>query len=167
MSLITRCISAGRTIVLGATDGTETLAKASEVFPGWVDPDFLNWGLDVPDSATPETPVVVEEMAEDGTFRQVFEGFGLPLDQLCMTQSQIKKFCAKHRAELRTGGFGTFFLLKKKVCEGNEEVGISPQFFVAGVHIDDLGRLWVGVSGFDNGNVWNARNRYRIVVPKQ
>lgn len=38
-------------------------------------------------------------------------------------------------------------------------------FFVANVNFDDHARLNVNVNRFENGNVWNAENRHRVVVP--
>jgi len=151
----TKLISGGKQIAIGATDGTETLANAGDVFKGWVDPDFKNWDLDVPSDPTKETKVQVHEMVQDGTFAQIFNGFGTDLNDLCFSQAQIKKFCKEHADWLRTEGYGTFFLFKK-----------GEQFFVAYVYVSSDG-LDVHVRRLDYGAyVWDAEYALRVVVPQ-
>lgn len=144
----------GRRIKIDATDGTETLAKAGDVFTGYLDRDFVNWGLDISSEATPETEVAVYEQVVDGTFAEVFGSLG-ELDRLCLTQSQIKKFVAMFYDKLRTEGYATFFVFKK-----------DGEFFVAFVHFYDDGRLNVGVHEFSLGHVWLAKCRDRFVAPQ-
>ncbi len=56
-----KLLSGGESLVLDAVDGTETLAKAKDVF-SWIDPDFKNWGTDEKGPATKETSVAVYEV---------------------------------------------------------------------------------------------------------
>jgi hypothetical protein len=149
----------GEQIVIGKTDGKQTLANAKDVFTGWVDPDFVNYGCDVEGKPAPETPVEVFEMVEDGDFARIFGGFNVSLDELCLSQHQIKSFAKDHRDKLRTDGYGTFFLFK--VAKGNDS-----EFFVAYVDFDDGGRLEVSVHRFSDDHVWYAGFRRRIVVPQ-
>ena len=44
---ILNLISGNESLILGAVDGTETLADAKDVF-AFIDPDFKNWGADEP-----------------------------------------------------------------------------------------------------------------------
>lgn len=143
------------TIHIGATDGTETLAKAGDVFTGYVDPDFRNWGLDVPDEETAEMPVTIHELVQDGAFADIYKSVGELLDDLCLTQAQIKKFCVDHRSKLRDGGYATFFLFK-----------VDGKFFVANVHVYGVGRLTVYVFKFSYVCVWRAEFRHRFVFPQ-
>lgn len=145
----------GKQIVIRETDGKEILAEASKLFPGWLDPDFKNYGTNVPGLATKETPVEVYEMVEDGDFKRIFGGFNVSLDQLCLTQHQIKAFVQDHRDKLRTDGYATFFLFK-----------VGSEFFVARVDVDDDGRLGACVDRVSIGHVWCAVHRRRLVVPQ-
>ncbi|HSX24688.1 MAG TPA: hypothetical protein VLG69_01855 [Candidatus Andersenbacteria bacterium] len=142
-------------LTLAATDGTETIPNAASVFTGYIDPDFRNWGADEASGPTAETPVVVHEMVKDTTFAQMFGSLGVPTEQLCMTQSQIIRFCQDHRQHLRTGGYATFFLFKSR-----------GKFFVAVVYFRGDGRLEVGVCQFEYDLVWYADRRRRVVVPQ-
>jgi hypothetical protein len=141
-------------LVLDPTDGKEILANAKDTFSG-IDSDFKNWGLDKKGSATDTQAVDVYEIATDATFRQIFDSFLNSLDQVCLTQAQIKQFVKKHRQELRTDGGGTFFLFK----EGNH-------FFVARVYVSSDGAPWVGVRRLEDVRVWCAGRRPRLVVPQ-
>mgnify|MGYP001612769123 FL=1 len=148
-----RLISGGKSVKLDATDGKETLTKAKDVFV-YVDPDFKNWGCDVKSEATPETEVAVYEMVKDGTFQQLFGGFGENLDRLCLSQAQIKAFARDQKNWLRSDGYATFFLFK-----------VGSDFFVAYVDVYAVG-LNVYVCRLSNDYVWHAESRHRIVVPQ-
>lgn len=145
----------GERIVIPATSGMENLAHAKDVFTGWIDSDFVNYGCDVTGKPTDETPVEVFEMVENGDFARIFGGFNVNLDQLCLSQHQIKAFAKNHRDKLRTEGRATFFLFK----DGDE-------FFVADVHFGVGRRLRVHVHRFSLDYVWDAEYRLRIVVPQ-
>lgn len=140
--------------MLPETDGKEILGKASDVFV-YIDSDFRNYDCNVTGQPTKETEVAVYEMVKDGSFADIFGGFGADLDRLCLTQTQIKKFVQDHRDALRTEGYATFFLFK----EHNE-------FFVARVRLDSGGALMVDVYRFSYDGVWLAGRRHRIVVPQ-
>lgn len=152
--LILNLISGKESIIIDAVDGSETLAQAKDVFTGYVDPDFKNYGTDRIGQATEKIPVNVYEMAKDATFAQAFSSLGNNLDRLCLSQHQIKQFCRQHRQWLRTDGYTTFFLFK----ENNE-------FFVASVRVESRG-LGAGVRRFGRGSVWGADARHRLVAPQ-
>ncbi|MFA6315138.1 MAG: hypothetical protein WC648_02105 [Candidatus Paceibacterota bacterium] len=145
----------GEEIAIAKTSGKENLAHAKDVFTGWVDPDFVNYGCDVEGEPTAPTPVEVFEMVENGDFARIFGGFNVSLDQLRLSQHQIKAFARDHRDKLRTEGYGTFFLFK-----------VGEEFFVAYVHFYGGGRLRVYVHRFSDVNVWGAERRHRVVLPK-
>jgi len=149
-----RLLSASEEIIISETDGTKTLANATDVFTGYISPDFTNSGLDVPSEARPKTPVRVYELVKNGRFNQFFSSSG-GLDKLCLTQDQIIQFCLEHKNWLRTGGFATFFLFK-----------VEGQFWVVHVRFDAGGRLMAIVNGFSSVNVWRAGYGHRIVVPQ-
>lgn len=157
-----RLISGGEKIVIAATDGKETLAEATDVFPAYIDSDFKGWGLNVPSRATNETEATVYEMKDNGTFAQIFGGFGENLDRLCFTQSQIKKFCRDHARWLRTDGWATFFLFTP---DGGPIKKDKSNLFVARVYVDADGRE-ASVRRFSYDFVWRADGCPRVVLPQ-
>lgn len=149
----TKLISGAEVLELDETDGTETIAKANETFPGGLDGDFRNYGTDVPSSPTKKTKVSVCEMIKDGTFAQIFGGMSNNLDNLCLTQPQIIQFVKKYRKWLRTDGYATLFLFK-----------VGEIFFVASVVLHSDGQLYADVYHFSGDYVWFADYRHRFVV---
>lgn len=141
-----------KNIVIPATSGKRTIAKASDVFKGWIDSDFKNWKLDSKDIATKEANLAVLEIEKNVTFKDIF---GEDFKSKALTQEQIIRFCENHSDKLRDGGYGTFFLFK-----------VGEEFFIArvGFGSDDL--LRVGAHRFSYGYVWGAECRLRIVVPQ-
>ncbi len=138
-------------LIIPACDGTETLANAEDVFRGYVDPNFKNWGTNKPSKATGVVTVDVYEMTKDATFAGIFGSLGADVDKLCLTQHQIKIFCKKHDDWLRADGYGTFCLFKGE-----------DQYFVAGVDTYSDGWFVYGYR-FECDFVWSA---HRVVVPQ-
>jgi hypothetical protein len=143
---------ADKTFELGEADGKETIAKASDVFAVGIY-GAVKRGVC---KATPKTLLAVYEMIKDGTFQQIFGGFGENLKRLCWTESQIVALCRDHHDLLRKNGYGTFFLFE----------GENGGFFVARVYVYDGGRLLVFVGPLELGRVWDAYYRRRVVVPQ-
>lgn len=139
---------------LPACNNTRSLAQATDVFPGWIEPNFKNWGLDVVGIATPEMLVQVHEQVKDGTFRQLFKSLSSNLDKLVMTQHQIIMFCQTYPHWLRQDGFATLFLFKE-----------NGEFFVAKVRMYSDG-LRVCLGRFKHDDVWPAGRSHRLVVPQ-
>ncbi len=149
-----KLISGAEVLTLESTDGKEIISKAKDDFPGWIDGDFKGYGCDVKSEPTAEVKVQVHEMIKDGDFRMIFGGLSNNLDTLCLTQPQIIQFVKKYRTWLRDGGYATFFLFK-----------VGDEFFVAHVRVFSDG-LKVFVYRFSYDYVWNADDRYRVVVPQ-
>ena len=137
-------------VCLAATDGQATIAGASDVFAVYIDPRFDK--IKNAQAATLSVDVQVRDIKSDGTIQEIFCAVSENLDQLCLTQSQIKEFCKNHAARLRSNGLATFFLSKEK-----------GRYFVTEVY------------GFDNAlharylplfdpYVWNGEYRHKIVV---
>ncbi len=143
-----------RTVTLAPTRGETTLAEATDVFTGYLDGDFRNWGTNVPGKDTPETAVDVHEMTRNGTFKQLFESHGDPC-KLVLHQGQIVEFCRNHRYSLRQEGCGTFFLFE-----------VNGELFVARVCVY-VGKLRASVECFAYDGVWGAGDRRRLVVQQQ
>ncbi len=143
------------TLKLDSCDGSKTISKSSGVF-SWIDDDnFRIYGADEKGINTKETAIEVYEMAKDATFAQMFGSLSNDLDKLCLTQSQILNFIAKHRPHLRKDGHETFFLFKS-----------NNQFFVANVRFTVGDLLNVYVFRFEVDFVWEAGLRLRVVVPQ-
>jgi len=152
--LILKLLSSDTPIIISACDGTHTLAKAKNVFKSYISSDFKDWGLNKPGKRTEETAVEVHEMVKDATFAQMFGSLGADLDKLCLTQHQIEIFCEDHSGWLRIDGYTTFFLFKE-----------DERFFVAGVGVGS-GGLGVDVDRLEDGRVWRADRRRRLVSPQ-
>ena len=149
-----RLIPGGQNLIIDPTDGSETLAVATDVF-AYIDSDFRHWQADEPALPTHEACVQSYEEVEDATCAQMFESLSSDVNQLCLTQSQIKNFVRKHRQWLRTDGYATFFLFKS-----------YDQLFVASVRIDIGGRLGIGVNRFNHPRVRLAQELNRVVIPQ-
>ncbi len=142
-------------ITIPKTSGKENLVHAKDVFTGWIDPNFEAYGCDVESKPTHEAIVEVFELIEECDFGQIFGGFNMSLDKLCLTQHQIKLFVKSHRNKLRVGGFGTFFMFKA-----------GEEYFVAHVNFSSDGRLKVRAYRYSNNHMWHAENRHRLIVPQ-
>ncbi|MCX6714070.1 MAG: hypothetical protein NTV48_03145, partial [Candidatus Vogelbacteria bacterium] len=141
---------------LAATTGKQVLAMMVKLFRGFLDPNFTNWGTNVPGKATAEALFEVWEMfKENGTLAQIFGGFGIDLDKLCWSQDQIITFVETHADLLHPEGWATFFLFR-----------VGDEFFVAYVLRYGDGRLRANVDPLSNGYVWDAEHRFRFVVPQ-
>lgn len=149
-----KLISGGEHLVIDPVDGSEILAEAKDVFT-YIDPDFQNWKVDEPGSATEEISACVYERVNDATFAQMFGSLSADVTRLCFSQAQIKSFVRKYRQLLQRNGYATFFLFRS-----------HNQFFVAGVHIGSGSRLGAYVYRFGCSDFKGARGRHRMVVPQ-
>jgi hypothetical protein len=149
-----RLISGAETLTLDPTDGTEHISGRNDVFTGWIDPDFGNYGCNVIGQPSKVANVQVCEMIKSGDFRKIYGGLGDNLDAMCLTQGQIVLFVTKYPQWLRADGYGTFFLFK-----------VRNEFFVADVDVYS-DSLDAGVSRFSHGSVWDADDRPRFVIPQ-
>jgi len=152
-----KLISTGKKVMIGATNGTEILATANDVFK-YIDPDFKNWGCDEAEETTPETPVEVYELTENASYRKVYGRFGQNLDRLRLTTPQIKKFFETEADNwLREDGWAIYHFLFKV---GNNK------FFVAYAYRYEDGFRRVHVRPFSGEYVWGAGTRTRFVFPQ-
>jgi hypothetical protein len=139
-------VSLIETLMLDATDGTEVLKD--------INFDFQEREPNEPYIATKEQAVDHYEILKEGTFAQIFGSFGVDLDRLCLTQSQINNFCEKHSycLSLHVNRPGTYFLFRFK-----------DTFFVAFIKTRSY-ELEIYVDPFDSPLVWNSKY-FRLVVP--
>jgi hypothetical protein len=155
-SKVLKLISEGKRVVIAATNGTETLASATDIFT-YISPDFKNWGCDKDEEATPEVAVEVYEQITDATYPNIFGSIDQNLDSLILTTSQIRSFIMNNAKDYYLEGEEwTCFRFLFKV--GNE-------FFVADVRVLADGNRDVRVTRFLDGSVRHAQYRHRIVVP--
>ncbi len=130
-----KLISGAKKIILKPTTGDRIIGTAKTTFRSYIDPDFKGWGLNVKSTPTKETAVQVYEQIKDGTFAQIYGGFGENLDRLCLTQDQIIDFC-ENNSDWLSDNFWPRFLFK-----------VGEEFFVARVRVSP-GGLRVGVRRF-------------------
>lgn len=90
------------TITLGPTDGTLTVARVAEnLFPGGIDPRWIEWGLNVPAQPTGPMAVDVYEHIKEEFLPPILESVGYPKVNPGLTQHQIVDFCKAHQNKLR------------------------------------------------------------------
>jgi hypothetical protein len=151
-----RLISGAEILNLDSTDGTEVIAEARVTFSGYLDYNFIEWKTDVRCEPTKATRVQVYEVAKEGTFKQIYEGFGTDLDALCLSQAQIIQFAKRHSKWFHPKKYGTSFLFK-----------VRNEYLVASLYADPSNSLRAGVLSFSHAHVWDAVTRHRFVVPQQ
>ena len=151
-----KLISVGRNIVISATNGTETLADASDVF-SYISPDFKNWGCDKAEQATPEVSVEVYEQIEDAEHPTIFGSIDQNLDRLVLTTPQIRSFIVNNAKDYLLEAEWTCFRFLFKTGD---------EFFVADVRVLSDGNRDIRVTRFLDGSVRHAKYRHRIVVPQ-
>jgi hypothetical protein len=154
--MITKLISAGKRVVIGATKGTETLASANDIF-SFISSDFKNWGCNETEQETPEVAVEVYEQIEDATYPKIFGSLDQNLDHLILTTPQIKNFVVNHAKDYLLEEEWTCFRFLFKV--GTES-------FIADVRVLSGGDREVRVTRFLDGSIRHAEYRHRIVVPQ-
>ncbi len=154
--MVIKLISLGKHVVIDATNGTETLASANDVF-NYIDPAFKNLGGEQSEKETPEMTVDVYEQIKDATYPEIFGSVDQNLNHLVLTTSQIKSFIVNRAKDYLLEAEWTCFRFLFKV--GNE-------FFIADVRVLSDGNRDVRVTRFLDGSVRHAEYRHRVVVPQ-
>lgn len=100
-------------LLIPATDGTETIPAAKDVFTGEIDSDFLYELPDGVSNPTPETPIDLYRLVKPGaTFEEIFGSFGLSSERMSFTHSQIIGFVKLCYDQSRTSLRSTLLLCK-------------------------------------------------------
>jgi hypothetical protein len=121
-------------------------AELAELFPGGVDLDVKDWGLNEPGEPTAEISPKAYELQEDFSFADDWSGE-------FFVWSQVVRIRKKY-PELFAEDFSVLFPVKKE-----------KERFVACVRVYS-GGLYVHVYRFGSENLWPVRYRYRVVVPQ-
>jgi len=152
-----KLISADKQVKISATQGTETLASADDIFSS-IDPNFKNWGCDEAEQPTEETDVEVYEQIEDADYRTIFGSLDQNLDRLCLTTPQIKSFVMNNAKDymLEVEGWTYFRSLFKA----------GDEFFIADVRVNADDKRDVRIRHFSYDGICHAEHRHRIVVPQ-
>ena len=147
---------ADRRLTIGACDGSETLAKASDVFVK-IDPAFKRRNIARSGPATRETPIFVFTWARNASMVRAFDSLTFDSRQLCFTQAQIKAFARKYlRLFFQKNGQNIHFLFSS-----------NDHFFVATVTFSVVeGGLGVYMCPFEQSGIKDAKYRPRLVVPQ-
>lgn len=151
-----KLISAGTNVVIDATNGTETLASASDVF-SYISPDFKNWECDKAEQATPEVFVKIYEQTKDAEYPAIFGSIDQNLHLLVLTTPQIKSFIVNNAKDYLLEAEWTCFRFLFKTDD---------EFFVADVRVLSDGDRDIRVTRFLDGSVRHAQYHHRIVVPQ-
>lgn len=116
-------------------------------------PDFESW-----EAVEGQSELVVCEIVQDGSFKELFGSLSSDPSKLCLAPSQFWGF-AKNYHNLWSGGYGVFFLFKIS----------SNQFFVADVYAmtPDRSKFCVHVFSFGDTCIFTSDYPRRIVVPYQ
>ena len=154
--MIIKLISVDKRVIIGATQGTETLASANDVF-SYIDPVFKNLGGDQVEKETPEVAVEVYEQIKDATYPEIFGGVDQNFDHLVLTTSQIKNFVVNHAKD---------YLLEAEWTCFRSLFKVDAELFIADVRVLASGNRDVRVTRFFDGSVRHAEYRHRIVVPQ-
>jgi len=158
-------ISGGSTLTLKALRGKRLIYKAKNTFKSFPVADFVNWGINKPDIATPETTINVHEMVANGTFLDIFRSLPGTWNQKWLSQDQVIEFCESLPDWLRQSGNATFFLIKKDENKPIDENNPEDNLVVVLVHVCSDG-LVVSVSRLERAYVWDGGGRRRVVSPQ-
>ncbi len=82
-------------IKIRALDGTRLISACSKVFSSFIHKDF--YYLNLPDEATPETPVKIFKNIADGTFLKILNSLPGYWDEKWFNQDQIIAFCEDNK----------------------------------------------------------------------
>ena len=150
-------ISEGKRTRIAATEGTETLAAANDVF-SYIDSNFKDWGCDQIEQPTKEVEVEVYEQVEDAVYQKIFGSLDQNLDRLRLTTPQIRSFIVNNARDYLLGGEGwTYFRFLFKA---------GSEFYIADARVPSAGERSVRVRRFSYDGVCHAEHRHRIVVPQ-
>jgi hypothetical protein len=156
-----KLISSGTDIIIGPSEGKRKLIEMGELFSSicyrgnLASLYYTENSKVVVCKPRPKTRLQVLELVRGGSSRQIFSGFGLEFDQLCLTEDQIILFCENHRKWLHDGVIGTLALFK-----------LGDDYFVTQIGGGSDGvKLDLGIRTLDDSITWDPDFDCRVVVP--
>ena len=159
---ILRLISGDHVLKLKASDGSRLICQSKDTFKYYIDPDFVNWGMNKPGIASAEISVQVHEMIENGTFMDIFQALPGNWEEKWLPQDKVVDFCDTFPNWLRQAGFATFFLVKKDENRPIDEKKPGDNLVVVIVRVHD-GGLHVHVDRLGLANVWSGADHSHVV----
>lgn len=150
---IVRCISADRRIAILPTHGKRTIASSSGIF-AQIDQEFhLHQS---PARLTGVTEVEIFELVGSANYCEIFESFGRPIDELCLTQDQIVSYAETYPTLFPADDvISTFFLFKSGSC-----------CYIPRIRRSGSSRMIARCSTLAYEPAWPASQRHRIVIPR-
>ncbi|PKM91815.1 hypothetical protein CVU82_01245 [Candidatus Falkowbacteria bacterium HGW-Falkowbacteria-1] len=139
---------------IDALDGSIAIIDSEDIFRAYIDPKFKELGLDKPGLSTPKITVEVYKLVDDKKIGDIFVSFGVNLDKLVMSQSQIVFFCKRNYLRICGNEYAYFFLIKEK-----------NKYHVVNVDIYSDG-IGVEIVHFDQKRILLSDDFYHVVVPQ-
>lgn len=158
-----KMLSVGKKLIIGATDGTDTFERATDIF-SFVDHDFHCFLGSSPKEPQPteEMEVAVFQNIREGMFLNIYEAFRedqtVAFGKLAFTQAQVIRFIRDHRRWLNRKF--TAFLIYRFQKEHSLKIAL-----VESHH----GKFKITSQEFHGHQppIWRAGKYLRIVVPKR
>ncbi|MFP4514554.1 MAG: hypothetical protein ACLFNO_00940 [Parcubacteria group bacterium] len=150
-NILSLLVSDKKLILEAQASDSNIKARAKKIFSGYLDTSF--WSMNNKQKETKELEVKVYEIKKDASYEQIFTAVSNRLSTLCLTQSQISRFCEKYPDYLKANGAATFFLFKE-----------NNKYFVASVY-KNLDSLDLNVVSFKSNRILSSLNDPRLVVP--
>lgn len=149
-------------IIIGPTNGNETLEKSIEVFPGGIiNSNDLQIGL--AGKPTPSMSALMYKITAEERLEEVLSG--LDLNQLRLQEGQVVELCRSHSDHIPKDGAGTFFIL----TEGGERIKKDLSNVIlarVGFDQDEGAGLFVELDDFDYDLIWYVGDMPTFVFPE-
>ncbi len=150
-----------REVTIESTDGNKLIYNAKTIFKAGINSEFNNWPLTKKGPETKKTLVSIYELFRDGFGKEVFNSFGVDLEELVLTQNQINNFCETQPDWFCDDHYMTLFLAK----EDSDKPAINENLLVVfiGAYSDGL---YIFSFPFDTLAIGRGNVRHFVVVPQ-
>jgi len=135
---ILRLISGHETLTIEATDGSETIQKATDVFT-YIDLDCIDHDFDGVNDPTPKIQVEIYNLEKDGVGFRDMLGEDADFDKVCFTPGQIVNFVKKYKKRTWMGRYrySLYFSFKSKGARFLQQVSIFGSMVGTAPHLFD------------------------------
>lgn len=158
-------------IILPATDGTEVLADARDIFSHYIDAELsgLPYCRPMKDSARPETEIKFLKQIDQLSFKGGFGRLSQDLRSLCLTQHQIRVLCEQYAEKIFQRGLIDTFILMPIGMYGKCEVVVLRDCYGP---VETLGERNLDLMDLDYDRIWKPylkgqKSYAQFVVPLQ